>query len=269
MPRVAPPLPSRLHGKMAAKIEFLPQVAVDRPERRPPHPAWPCRAVVGAELEFPGPRAPVALESPTRFSVEPPVVGPIERMPPNQHVAREIDPVQGIVANHVLIAQVRTEVVVGEFRLVTPLAVGQGNAETEVGADHVALPLKVQARHSGPFNIKLPAMRAIRLGRSVAQDSYPAAKRHVPQPALTHVMNPLAGKSRFFHAGEIRAVDQPVGEHLPVPNVVQFGRRLRVKASPLHDQIGRFVHRVFKRGKHRTGGRGRAGRRPAEERVGH
>ena len=136
-------------------------------------------------------------------------------MPPDQGVAHVVDPLTtNVGAQQQLIPQVRAEVVIGELHLVPADAIGERDAKAKVGRIQVAAAVvQVQPRHSGSFDVQLPTLRVHGAAIAEAQDARAPAQRDVLEPAAAvEVLEPDAGKARLLGAGQIRAIDQALGD---------------------------------------------------------
>ena len=159
--RFVAPEPAGLGVDVAAEIDLLAQVGVDGQERRAVQARRARLRELGAELKFPRLGAAVDVEAPAGFGIEPHERLRVVRGAEHERIAHVVDAVvqAARVGDRELVAQVRAEVVDGEFVLPVVDAVGERNANSIVGRFEVADLVERQPHHRGGFDIEFPALR--------------------------------------------------------------------------------------------------------------
>ncbi len=124
------------------------------------------------------------------------------------------------LADRELVAEMRAEMVHGEFELPIVDAVRERDADSIVGCFEVADFVEREPNHGGGLDIELPTLREEHVVGSVAEQADAAAERAIPKRLMRL---PLAfgndRQSRLVHAGLVRAVDEAFWQYLPAPEV--------------------------------------------------
>ncbi len=137
-----------------------------------------------------------------------------------------------------LIAQVRTKVIVTHLVLPFAFAVGERDAEAEVGGVDVSVLIEIEPHHRGAFDIELPPFGAQHVIAAVTEDTATAAEGGFPQCFALHrgrlVIERVQAKSRLTWARHVRTIDESIGQQFPAPTVV-------VGAAAVHRFRGQVV----------------------------
>ena len=127
---------------------------------------------------------------------------------------------------HRLVTEVGAEVVVGNLGLPPADAVHERQTEAVVRGSQVEFVLLVESHERSPLDLELEALRVQHRIGAVPKDRHPAARGHVPHPAIRlrrierigrRVVVPDGREPRLLGPREVARVDQVVRQQVPSP----------------------------------------------------
>ena len=138
-PDAVTPLQAGLDGEIAAVVDLLSNPGVDGEKGGAEETPALDGAVVDAELEFPRLAPAIDVEGPAGLGVQSQVGDRPKGHGGDEGVPGVVDPGERRVADHVLVAQMRAEMVVRELRLQRAPAEGERDPEAKVARDQLTV----------------------------------------------------------------------------------------------------------------------------------
>lgn len=219
-----PPLPADLDVDAAVVIVFLEEQEIHRRERSSAKTVRrKFRTVFGPELKMPGFRPFSRAEREIRLGVKSGRRRRFVGEPENPGFPNVIDPEMrlalGIEPNHPLVAHVGTDMVISRLELPISRPPGERQTGPEIVRVHVHVVFEVEPEMDGTFDIDLEPLGKDRAAVSITEKWSPTAERDVPNPMQVLVVIEDRAQAGFVHTGQIRRIQNAVGEKLPSPGL--------------------------------------------------
>lgn len=116
---------------------------------------------LGPELELPRLGAPIEMEAPASFGIEPHERLRVVRGTKHERIAYVIDPViqAARVSDSEFVTEVRAEVVDSKFELPVVDAISQRDANSIIGCLEIANLVERESHHGSSLDVELPPLR--------------------------------------------------------------------------------------------------------------
>ena len=144
------------------------------------------------------------------------------------------------------ILQVGTDVAVGNLHRIPIVTLGERNPKAIIGGLQ-DLAGKRKPRKRSPHKIELPTLRNDFVSRSIPDHTDAASDREIPLPPTILIQIKDRCHSRLVDAGQIRSINQSIGQKMPVPDFTPVCRsRERIQGRVLPG-VGCFKQRFSRR----------------------